>query len=393
MPRTLRLALISLGCLAYALVFGELFLRLLDPQPLVPRFVTGGRDGIRANLPGVAFRQWTPEVDVVVRYNAEGMRDDRAPPPLRKRPGECRVALLGDSYFVGFESDFAHSFGKRLEDDLAQAGTPARVLNFAVSGFGTAEMLVAMRSRVAQWQPDVIIQSWHYSDLADNVRAGLFTVDGATTGTDVRLLPTGTPFVPGVEISDRLMRVPGYRWLIENSHLYSAVRERAGTGLKTFLAELRGQKPAADDINALAPVSAPPMLDDPLDVFIPDRAPGMGNPLLDRALVYASRDTAAAIGAHFLLYEVPTSGARTRLTPVLPLLGPLGGIVTATPLPDFEAVASPDVKLYYERGHHHWTDLANGIAARAAALALARQGWLQACSGGNTSAAPARAQR
>ncbi len=384
MPRALRLCLLALACLGYALVFGELFLRGLDPQPLVPRFVTGGADGIRANIPNITFRQWTPEVDVHVSYNDRGMRDDRPAPPLAKRPGECRVALLGDSYFVGFESDFGNSFGKRLEDDLAAAGTPARVLNFAVSGFGSAEMLVAMRRRVAQYHPDVVIMSWHYSDLADNVRAGLFTVDGN------QLVATGRPFVPGVEISDRLMQLPGYRWLIENSHLYSAVRERAGTGLKTFLAQLRGQKPAAEDINAVA--EQPATLADPLDVFIPDRPPGAGNPLLDRALIYASRDTAAAMGAHFLLYEVPTSGSRTRLTPVLPLLGPLSDVATASPLRDFEAVAGPEVKLYYEHGHHHWTPLGNQIAASAAARAVTAAGWLKACSAGNSGATPADAR-
>ena len=369
--RVVRPALIGLAALAYALVFGELFLRVLAPQPLVPRFVTGAPDGIRANIPNVAFRQWTPEVDVTVRYNDAGMRDDRPAPPRAKPPGECRIALLGDSYFVGFESDYPHSFAKRLEDDLRAAGANARVLDFAVSGFGTAEMLATIDSRVRPWAADVVVMSWHASDPNDNVRSQLYRLDGD------RLVATGQPFLPGVEISDRLMRMPGYRWLIENSHLYSAVRERIGTATKTLLAQIRGQQVAVDDANALLPPPEP--LPDPIDIFIPDRPPNFGNAHLDRALVVASHNAAARIGAQFLLFEVPTAGGRTRLTASLPYLGPLPGIATASPIDAFRAVASPSVKLYYERGHHHWTDLGNAIAAREAARALLAQGWLGGC--------------
>ncbi len=370
--RRLRPVLIALAGLAYALIFGELFLRLFNPQPLVPRFVTGAPDGIRANIANARFRQWTPEVDVEVRYNDRGMRDDRPAPPLAKVPGECRVALVGDSYFVGFESDFAHSFGKRLEDDIAAAGQPARVLNFAVSGFGTAEMLVALDSRVKAWKPDVVIMSWHASDPNDNVRSGLYRLSGGHP------VPTGRAFLPGVEVSDRLMRLPGYRWLIENSHLYSAVRERTGTALKTFMTQVRGQSARTDDANALVP--APQRLPDPADIFVPGRPSGYGNAALDRALVYASHNAAAEMGAQFLLFEVPTAGTdRQRLTEVLPYLGPIDGIATASPVAAFRAVAGPDVKLYYEHGHHHWTNRANAIAAAVGARALIDHGWLRAC--------------
>jgi hypothetical protein len=121
MVRSLRLFVTGLAIIAYAMVFGEIFLRTFKPEPLVPRYVTGGPDGIRANIPNVSFRQWTPEVDVTVRYNDKGMRDDRPAPPLARQAGECRVALVGDSYFVGFESDYAHSFARQLEGLLSRA--------------------------------------------------------------------------------------------------------------------------------------------------------------------------------------------------------------------------------------------------------------------------------
>ena len=364
----LRRLLLSGAIVAYALVFGEVFLRLFVPQPLVPRFVTGAADGVRANMANVAFLQSTPEVDVTVRYNDAGMRDDRPAPPRTKPPGECRIALVGDSYFVGFESSFANSFGKRLEDQLRTGGRNARVLNFAVSGFGTAEMLVAIRSRVTAYQPDLIVMSWHATDPVDNVRSNLFRLD------DGRLTSTGAAFLPGVAASDRLMRLPGYRWLIENSHAYSAVRERIAVQVKALLAAVRGRSLGGDEESAeVAEVR-------PVSVDYRRSPPRPGSIDLDRALLNASRDAAARAGARFLLFEVPTSGSRTRLMPVLlPQLGLLGDIHTASPLADFVAIAAPSVQLYLEQGHRHWTPLGNRVAARAAARAIAAQGLLANC--------------
>nr|WP_310523660.1 SGNH/GDSL hydrolase family protein [Polymorphobacter sp.] len=366
MMRWSRTLVIGLAVVAYGLVFGEVFLRLFAPEPLVPRYVTGGSDGIRANLPNVAFRQWTPEVDVVVRYNERGMRDDRPAPALRKRPGECRVALVGDSYFVGFESDFAGSFGKRLEDRLAAAKTPVRVLDFAVSGFGTAEDLIVIKRRVAAWQPDVVIMSWHASDPVDNVRSGLFRVEGG------RLVATGEAFLPGVAVSDRLMLMPGYRWLIENSHLYSAVRERAGVATKALLADVRGKMHEASPGDADK--------GDTAVASMPARPVDAGSPQLDLALLMAARDASHAMGAQFLLFDIPIRSDRTTfVSPQALYLGALPGIDSVSPFADFKAAARPDRKLYQEHGQLHWTTEGNARAAAVAAADIGQRGWLRGC--------------
>lgn len=364
----LRRLLIGLACMGYAAVFGEIFLRVFKPEPLVPRYVTGGVEGIRANLPNVAFRQWTQEVDVTVRYNDRGMRDDRPAPPIAKVAGECRIALVGDSYFVGFESDYRHSFAKQLEDRLAAAGTPARVLDFAVSGFGTAEDLIVLNRRVAPWRPDVVIMSWHASDPSDNVRSGLFRM------TDGRLQATGLPFLPGVSVSDRLMAWRGYRWLIENSQLYSAVRERAGVFAKRKLADLRG-RPQDGTLPGRAPGLA-----DPATAAMPIRVPMVGNPSLDLALLKASREASLAMGSQFLLFDVPIRSARTVfVSPQALYLGNLPGIDSVSAMTAFQVAARPDRKLYLEQGQLHWTATGNAIAAAVAAGDIARRGWLSGC--------------
>lgn len=370
--RALRSLGLTLACFAYALVFGEMFLRLFDPQPLVPRYVTGSVDGIRANMRNVAFRQWTPEVDVTVRYNDQGMRDDRPAPPFAKAPGECRVALLGDSYFVGFESDYSHSFARQLERALAARGRPVRVLNFAVSGFGTAEDLIVLKRRAARWKPDLVIMSWHASDPADNIRSDLFRL-----GPGGQLEATGNSFLPGIEVSDDLMAVPGYRWLIENSHLYSAVRERAGMMAKAFLAQLRGQQAAAQ-IDAEAFQSWEGY--ETMPSLLPPRGPGQGNAELDYALIRAVQAEAKAEGAQFLLFDIPTRRNRMEyVSAIETFLGQPAGIVTASPLDTFAMAARPERKLYWEKGHIHWTPDGNALAAAVAADAVVRRGWLGGC--------------
>lgn len=354
--------LIAAATLLYALLFGELFLRLLAPQALVPRYVTAGPEGVRANMPGVSFRQWTPEVDAVVRYNDAGQRDDR-PAPGPRTAGDCRIALLGDSYFVGFESDYPHSFAARLEEALARRGHPCRVVNFSVSGFGHAENLKIMESRVRPYQPDLLLMSVHQTDGFDNLRSALY--NAGPNGPE----STGRSFLPGIAISDRLNRLRLYRWAQENSHLYSALREWAGSMGKRILAIARMQE--ADDSEE-APAEGP----------APDEAAGgtlpawVGNPALNAQLAAEIDREGKAMGARLMLFEIPTSGSRTRFVGVMDKLIPaplLETIPHASPLRRFEEMASPDVQLYLERGHRHWTALGNQVAAEVAADAILDQ--------------------
>lgn len=354
--------LIAAGILAYALLFGEVFLRQLSPQALVPRYVTGGADGVRANMPNVSFRQWTPEVDVTIRYNNAGQRDDR-PAPGPRTPGDCRIAVLGDSYFVGFESSYPNSFAARLEENLAKRGHPCRVVNFSVSGFGHAENLRILESRVRAYQPDMLLMSVHQTDGYDNIRSDLYKA--GPNGPE----STGKSFLPGIAISDRLNRFAVYRWAQESSHLYSALREWAGGMGKRILAIARqSAAEEADEAGA--------------ETVVPDKATGgllpawVGNPVLNAQLVDEINREGRAMGAPLMLFEVPTAGSRTQYVGVMEKLIPaevLGRIAHASPLARFTRMASPDVQLYLERGHRHWTALGNQVAADVAADAILGQ--------------------
>lgn len=361
--------LIAAGILAYTLVFGELFLRLASPQALVPRYVTAGPEGVRANMPGVSFRQWTPEVDVTVRYNNVGQRDDR-PGVGPRTAGDCRIALLGDSYFVGFESDYPHSFAARLEEALAKRGHPCRVVNFAVSGFGHAENLKIIDSRVRPYKPDLLLMSVHQTDGYDNIRSGLYTT--GPNGPEA----TGNNFLPGIAISDQLNRLAVYRWAQENSHLYSALREWAGATGKRWLAMARlgGARAEAEGEEGEGPLPTDASSADPLPAWV-------GSQALNAQLVAAIDGAARAIGARLMLFEIPSAGDRTHFTGPMEKLLPaplLETVPHASPLGRFERMASPDVQLYLEHGHRHWTALGNQTAADVAADAILAQKLLPA---------------
>ena len=88
------------GLLAYTLAFSEFFIRLFAPQPIMPRYVTATPWGVRGNVPGAQYWQSSPEVHVQIRINQLGIRDDREF-AYKKPTGTCRLALFGDSVFVG----------------------------------------------------------------------------------------------------------------------------------------------------------------------------------------------------------------------------------------------------------------------------------------------------
>jgi len=271
------------------------------------------------------------------------MRADRRYPEA-KPAGVCRIALLGDSYFLGYEADMADTIGVRLEQRLALAGYDVEVLNFAVSGFGTAEMLVQFEHKAKRFSPDIVVFQFHGSDFNDNVRSNLFRLE------DGKAVRTGADYLPAVAVRDWLGQFAAYRWLIENSHLYSAVRERAAVFVKKLLQRIRAV-PAA---HAAAP--APEFA-----------APGIPYAAaeLTKAILIRARKEVMATGAAWRVLEIPTWSSRVKFVSNAGLFtgAPEIALRFTTPLRAMEARASPDTKLFYEKGHRHLTPMGAGIVA------------------------------
>lgn len=135
------------------------------PQPYAPDPYCGTR--LRPGFEG----WWHKEGAAYLQINRYGFRHgERAP---AKPPGTWRVAVLGDSFIEAFQVPDEQTFCAQLEHRLHDCSVPAdrnvEVLNFGVSGFGTAQELLMLRHYVWQYEPDVVLLAvFPGNDLRNN---------------------------------------------------------------------------------------------------------------------------------------------------------------------------------------------------------------------------------
>jgi lysophospholipase L1-like esterase len=212
---------------------GEIFVRLLfaDKIVLFPRFQTDAAyDGftLRRLRPGATFHHTSVDGTWEFRINAQGFRDDRDY-DYAKPLDTIRVISLGDSQTQGFEVRQEHTFSEVVERALVRSGHRAEVLNTGVSGFSTAEQLAFLESEGLKYRPDVVLLGVYANDFDDNIKAGLYEVEG------VRLVVRKTWHLPGVRTLNLLHAVPLTGWLSQNSYLYSLALNTAWNVAKARL--------------------------------------------------------------------------------------------------------------------------------------------------------------
>lgn len=138
-----------------------------------PSFYRYDLDTGAALRPG-AEGWWQEEGRAFVRINGQGMRDDREI-QVKRPEGVYRVAVLGDSYAEALQVDVAKTFWRLLENKLMQCGYGGgkriEVLNFGVSGYSTAQELITLKTRVAPYQPDLVLLAFlSGNDVRDNAK-------------------------------------------------------------------------------------------------------------------------------------------------------------------------------------------------------------------------------
>ncbi|WP_395652497.1 hypothetical protein [Brevundimonas sp.] len=330
-------ALYALGLLIYTVLFAEAFIRLVVHQPILPRYVTGTAWGVRGNIPDARFMQRTSEVSASFHFNSQGMRDDRTF-PLVAPADRCRVALFGDSYFVGFELNLPDTYAYRLEQSLKARGYRVEVLNFAVSGFGTAEHNVTYEGYAKKFSPDVVIYEWHVTDFDDNVRSGLYKLENG------RLERANKTYLPSIGLQDRLMKSSIYRFIADHSELYGFLRENAARYAKRILRAQSGNE--ADEANNSAALSAA--------VYAPASpyAISLSEALLEEAKGATTRDQSG-----FYVIEIPRPLSRTKVVTSINQMDAdfLGTLNLIQPAPLLMANGHEDKKLYFEHGAQHLT--------------------------------------
>jgi len=126
------------------------------------------------------------------------------------------VLSLGDSHTEGYEVRQEATFSAVLEHFLNAHNVHGEVLNAGVSGFSTAEELAFLENEGYRYEPDVVVLAFYANDFVDNLKAGLFRLDGPN-----RLVEAKFDYIPGVRIQNFIYRIPGAKWLGENSYFYS----------------------------------------------------------------------------------------------------------------------------------------------------------------------------
>jgi hypothetical protein len=218
---------------------------------LFPRYHTDYQYGpyrLRGIRPHAHF--WHTSMDGSWEFttNGKGLRDTREF-PYAKAPGTLRVLALGDSNTQGYEVRQDATFSAVLERYLDAHGTPAEVLNAGVSGFGTAEELAYLENEGFKYQPDVVVLGFFANDFEDNLKAGLFDLEGDA------LVARSFEHLPGVAIQNVMYGVPGVRWLSENSYAYSLLFNGVWVYFKERLRE-RAVRDQPADVDYTVPMAS-----------------------------------------------------------------------------------------------------------------------------------------
>jgi lysophospholipase L1-like esterase len=163
------LLLILMGTAAAGLLV-EIGLRIAGVS--YPSFYRSDEHTGTSLRPGIAAWQRN-EGEAYVRTNSQGLRDREH---AKAKPANTfRIAVLGDSYTEAQQVPMEDAFWAVLERDLkgcaGLAGRDVEVINFGVSGYGTAQELITLRRRVWDYSPDLVILALLTgNDVHDNFR-------------------------------------------------------------------------------------------------------------------------------------------------------------------------------------------------------------------------------
>jgi lysophospholipase L1-like esterase len=166
--RRRRAALMLFG-LIFGLVVAEIALRIIGYS--YPEFyVTDTSRGyaLRPNTSG----WYRKENEVYVQINSDGLRDREH---VKTKPANTiRIAIVGDSYAEALQVPLEAAFWQILQTRLPSCDGNSKqieVINFGVSGYGTAQELITLREHVWEYSPDVVLLAvTTNNDITDNLR-------------------------------------------------------------------------------------------------------------------------------------------------------------------------------------------------------------------------------
>lgn len=176
-----EILLLIFGGITTGILIGEIGLRVLgiDGYPKVDKnadvsptiFHTANPDRGWSLKPNAAGWWEDDEGKSYVEINSDGFRDRER--SQQKPPNTFRIAVLGDSFAEAIHIPLEKTFWGVLEQELKQCKIPNQpsfeVLNFGIHGYGTAQQLMTLRTKVWEYNPDFVILAFFVgNDIINN---------------------------------------------------------------------------------------------------------------------------------------------------------------------------------------------------------------------------------
>ena len=168
--RKLKLLLVLFG-ISFGLLLTEIALRVAGySAPLFYQTDYYRGIALRPNAAGTYQREGRNYVSI----NSAGLRDREH--AFAKPANTIRIALLGDSYCEALQVPLDQTFWWLLQQKLEGcnqfAGKHVEIINFGVSGYGTAQELITLQQNVWQYSPDIVMLMFTTNnDITDNVKS------------------------------------------------------------------------------------------------------------------------------------------------------------------------------------------------------------------------------
>lgn len=160
-----RTAAEAVVCLVVAVAVLEGFFRVSGVGG--QEFLTPSKTLGTTHLPGKNII-WRMEGFSADNLNSIGYRDIEH--TVAKPTGVKRIAVLGDSHSEGLQVPLQDIYARRLESQLNDgAKHNFEVINFACSGYSTAQEYVQYTHEVEQYKPDVTVVLMHWGNTTANI--------------------------------------------------------------------------------------------------------------------------------------------------------------------------------------------------------------------------------
>lgn len=339
----------------YSLVLAEIFLRLLHPIPILPRYVSATDYGIRGNTPNANYIHVTPEYRVNVVINNTGVRSNKEISYI-KPIGVTRVVALGDSFMLGYGANYSETFLSQMLNSIPDKHN-IEVINLGVSGHGTAEELITLRQEGKKYNPDIVLLSWHGTDFDDNIRSDLFDINNGD------LVQVNNSYLPAVKLREFLFSFRLYELVATNSQLYGWLREKASEVVQDLYAIINSFLKPINVVNKSNKSDASNAL----------LKKDIKNEIAVRLLLEIKQEV-EAIGAVFLVLDIPRRFSRTDFSSDFPDDNRLSELIIYNPIKDFHDKNRS--KLFWEESDGHFTPLGNQIVGQGLADLLIKNKYL-----------------